>query len=206
MGLRGANIFAYCGNDPINNVDSTGELFIAITTVIAIASVVAGAGAAGYTAYDSYKQTGKVDWTATIRNGLGVGLFTYSAGMTMYGGYVDFCNYRGYTPVTTIGTPPSSVTPPTRIVTNALKPSTISKTTASKSAVKFNVNQNSIIQLAKENKKGLSFDNAKTLLDWSKEYDLSNSRIDIGHPMRNGINQGPHAHFGPVNHIPIFPK
>ena len=73
-------------------------------------------------------------------------------------------------------------------------------------AVRNTPDQNAIIQLAKENKRGLSVENAQTLLNWAKEYNLSNSRIDMGHPTRNGISQGPHAHFGPVNHIPIFPE
>ena len=64
--------------------------------------------------------------------------------------------------------------------------------------------QDAIIQLAKENKKGITLDNTRTMFDWAKEYDLV-SRLDLnGHNRGNTISRGPHAHFGPVNHIPIL--
>lgn len=66
--------------------------------------------------------------------------------------------------------------------------------------------QDALIQLAKENKRGISMTNALILESWGQEYNLPNSRIDLGHPNRNGINQRPHTHYGPVNHIPIFPE
>ena len=69
--------------------------------------------------------------------------------------------------------------------------------------VKNTPDQNAVIQLAKENRKGLSMENAKTLVEWAKEYNLpGNPRIDMGHP--GIVSQSPHAHIGPVNHIPIF--
>mgnify|MGYP002566797125 FL=1 len=71
--------------------------------------------------------------------------------------------------------------------------------------VKNTPDQNAVIQLAKENRKGLSMENAKTLVEWAKEYNLpGNPRIDMGHPGRGIVSQSPHAHIGPVNHIPIF--
>ena len=79
------------------------------------------------------------------------------------------------------------------------------KTVNPSSVLKFDANQNAIIQMAKESRAGLSVNNALILLGWANEYNLPNSRIDAGHPTRNGINKWPHAHFGPVNHIPIFP-
>lgn len=65
--------------------------------------------------------------------------------------------------------------------------------------------QDAVIQLAKSNKKGISMENAKTLVEWANEYNLpGNPRIDMGHIGRGAVSQGPHAHIGPVNHIPIF--
>ena len=71
--------------------------------------------------------------------------------------------------------------------------------------VKNTPDQNAVIQLAKSNKKGISMDDAETLVKWAQEYKLpGNPRIDLGHPGRVVISQAPHAHIGPVNHIPIF--
>lgn len=71
--------------------------------------------------------------------------------------------------------------------------------------VKNTPDQNAVIQLAKSNKKGISMDDAETLVKWAQEYNLpGNPRIDLGHPGRGVISQAPHAHIGPVNHIPIF--
>ena len=48
-------------------------------------------------------------------------------------------------------------------------------------------------------------ENAQTLVQWAKEYNLpGNPRIDMGHPGRSPASQSPHAHIGPINHIPIF--
>lgn len=46
------------------------------------------------------------------------------------------------------------------------------------------------IQLAKSNKKGISMDDAETLVKWAQEYNLpGNPRIDLGHPGRGVISQ-----------------
>ena len=94
------NLFAYCGNNPVNYIDDDGKLFISITTIIAIASVVAGIGAGAYVAYKSYKLSGKIDWVNAITSGLGVGLTVYSLGMTAYQAYQCVSMYYGRTPVT----------------------------------------------------------------------------------------------------------
>ena len=66
--------------------------------------------------------------------------------------------------------------------------------------------QDAVIQLAKENRRGTSMEDARTLVDWAKEYHLPGKpRIDMGHVNRGGIlSQKPHLHIGPVNHIPII--
>ena len=65
--------------------------------------------------------------------------------------------------------------------------------------------QNAVVQLAKENKRGLSMDDAKTLIEWANEYNLPGRNvIDMGHPGRSFVSSNPHAHIGPVNHIPVY--
>ena len=99
--ILGFNMFVYCGNNPVNKLDCSGD--IAITTLIFIASIVAGVLVSGHTAATSYKYTGKVDIENTILNGVGTFATVYTWGMTAYGLYVSFCSYKGYTPVTSIG-------------------------------------------------------------------------------------------------------
>jgi len=105
-GVLEKNMFAYCLNNPVNMVDPSGE--IAITTLILIGSIVAGVAVSGYTAYTSHKYTGKVDWNNTILSGLSTFAFCYTYGMSAYGMYVSYCDYKGYTPVTNIGSAPKT--------------------------------------------------------------------------------------------------
>jgi RHS repeat-associated protein len=97
---QSANLYVYAGNNPVLYVDPSGNFFITITAIIAIASVVAGAATAGYVAYQSHKQTGEVDWANTITAGLSVGLTVYTLGMTGYQAYQSISMYYGYTPKT----------------------------------------------------------------------------------------------------------
>ena len=71
--ILGANLFAYCENNPVNMFDPSGE--IAITTMIIIGSIVAGCLAAGHTAATSYKYTGEVDVESTILSGVSTFVF-----------------------------------------------------------------------------------------------------------------------------------
>ena len=57
-------------------------------------------------------------------------------------------------------------------------------------------NQNAVIQLAKENKNGLSLDDAKILVEWAKEYGLNNHG-PMTHPNRSGI-------WSFTEHVKIF--
>ncbi len=93
----GDNWYVYCNNNPVRYVDPSGE--IAITTLILIGSAVIALVAAGATAYDSYKTTGKVDWVNTIRTGLTWFTMAYTLGTTAYGLYLSYCAYKGITPV-----------------------------------------------------------------------------------------------------------
>ena len=101
-GVLEKNMYAYCLNNPVNMLDPSGE--IAITTLILIGSIVSGVAVASYTAYTSHKYTGKVDWNNTILSGLSTFAFCYTYGMSAYGMYVSYCDYKGYAPVTNIGT------------------------------------------------------------------------------------------------------
>jgi hypothetical protein len=66
-------------------------------------------------------------------------------------------------------------------------------------------NQEALVDLAKEAKKkgGVSEDDALTLVDWGKEYNVP-SRGPETHTDRP-FNK-PHIHVGPVGHIPVIPK
>ena len=75
---------------------------IAITTLILIGSIAAGLIAAGITAYRSYQYSGKIDWGNTIFTGLSWFLLAYTLGTSAYALYTDYCNYRGYTPISEV--------------------------------------------------------------------------------------------------------
>ena len=99
----GINLFAYCFNNPVNYFDPTGE--IAVTTVILIASIVVGVAVAGYTAYVEYEagcDTVQIIGDS-ICNGLAAFNIVYTAGMSLYQLYQNFCYLHGLTPVTEIG-------------------------------------------------------------------------------------------------------
>jgi len=98
--MQSSNLYVYGMNNPIMYIDPSGE--IAITTCILIGSIVVGVVAASYTAYQSHKYTGSIDWGASIMNGLSWGLLAYSLGMTAYYCYLDYCAYYGYKPVTEV--------------------------------------------------------------------------------------------------------
>ena len=49
--INGLNLYAYCGNDPINRFDPSGHAFISVLVGLGIAALIgAGIGAASYTA------------------------------------------------------------------------------------------------------------------------------------------------------------
>ena len=70
--------------------------------------------------------------------------------------------------------------------------------------VKNTPNQNAVIQLAKENKNGLSLDDAKVLVEWAKEYGLNNHAPAV-HAGRSGYwSDIIHIKISNI-HIPILP-
>jgi RHS repeat-associated protein len=106
--ILGFNMYAYCSNNPVMYVDYSGE--IAVTTLILIGSIVAGVLSAGYIAGTSYYYTGEVDIENSIMAGLSTFMLCYTYGMSAYGYYVSYCNYKGYVPVTDVGYANSSNT------------------------------------------------------------------------------------------------
>ena len=100
------NLFAYCLNNPVGNLDIDGDF--AIATLILIGSIIIGGGAAVYHGYNM-RQEG-ASWGDTILESLGVGLSwfatIYTLGMSLYSIYCDYSMYRGRVPVTEIGGSP----------------------------------------------------------------------------------------------------
>ena len=97
------NLFAYCLNNPVGNLDVDGGF--AITTLILIISVVIGAGAAVQHGYNM-RQEG-ASWGDTILESAGVGLgwfaTVYTLGMSVYPVYCDYSISQGRVPMTEIG-------------------------------------------------------------------------------------------------------
>ncbi len=98
-------MFAYCGNSPVNYYDPTGDLFISISTIILIGSIVAGIAAAAVTAY--VESEAGIDTVQVIGDSVCAGLATfsvvYSGGMTLYQCYQNYCYLNALTPATGIG-------------------------------------------------------------------------------------------------------
>ncbi len=103
LGVLGFNMFAYCNNDSISNVDAAGTILI--STLILIGSAVAGVAFAGYTAYKEV-QAG-VEPGRVIGDSLCAGFyafsFVYTYGMMGYQCYQHCCYLNGLTPTTEIG-------------------------------------------------------------------------------------------------------
>lgn len=105
QGIIGYNMYAYCTNNPVSQLDPKGEL--PITTLILIGSAIAGVALAGYTAYKESKagfDTAQIIGDSVF-NGLAAFNILYSGGMTLYQCYQNICYLNGITPVTNIGAP-----------------------------------------------------------------------------------------------------
>ncbi len=68
--------------------------------------------------------------------------------------------------------------------------------------LRFGPDQDAVIQLAKQAKRtgGVTEEEAKTLLDWAKEYGVKPAQNHIGSDHWVG---GDHIRVGPINHIPV---
>ncbi len=68
--------------------------------------------------------------------------------------------------------------------------------------LRFGPDQDAVIQLAKQAKRtgGVTEEEAKTLLDWAKEYGVKPAQNHIGTDHWVG---GDHIRVGPINHIPV---
>jgi len=68
-------------------------------------------------------------------------------------------------------------------------------------ALEHTADQRAVIELAKEAKrKGITQEDARALLDWAKEYNVTPAKNHIGTDHWIG---GDHIRVGPVNHIPV---
>jgi RHS repeat-associated protein len=95
------NWYTYCHNNPITYFDPTGRS-ITITTLIFVGSIVIGSIAMIYTAYQSYKYVGRIDWVVSITQGISWFMLAYTLGMSAYSIYLSYCDYKGYTPITEV--------------------------------------------------------------------------------------------------------
>ena len=107
QGLIGYNAFAYCLNNPIDKFDTTGS--IAITTAILIGSVVLGLIAGGITAYTEIKADCSTLQVIgdSITAACSVFLTVYTAGLSIYACYQNYCYLNALQPKTNIGVKPS---------------------------------------------------------------------------------------------------
>ncbi len=60
--INGLNLFAYCGNNPVMNVDPSGEFFLICFIIGMVAGAVIGAVVGGVAAYQTAKETGATGW------------------------------------------------------------------------------------------------------------------------------------------------
>ena len=77
-GMLGYNMFAYCNNNPVMNVDPNGEFFISITVLCIAAFATVGAIGGGIVAYNGAKNSGVDDDE----------LWKYAAGGAIAGGLI----------------------------------------------------------------------------------------------------------------------
>ena len=101
--INGLNLYAYCGNDPVNRFDPTGHAFISVLVGLGIAALIgAGIGAASYTAGQliDYAITGDFEWSwggfigSTVGGAIGGAITFATAGIggafaTMAGAFLS---------------------------------------------------------------------------------------------------------------------
>ena len=116
----GANLFAYCGNNPIANIDPTGHSPESVICGLAIATGILGFL---HTSVSSYVKTGKVDWVGSINSALGWTSTVMTAGMAA----VAFSGLMtNYVPIKTNAVDPktgrlATVAPPGGLLDKSIK-------------------------------------------------------------------------------------
>ena len=101
--INGLNLYVYCGNDPVNRLDSSGHAFISILIGLGIAALIgAGIGATSYTIGQliNYAITGDFEWSwggfvgSTVGGAIGGAITFATAGIggafaTMAGAFLS---------------------------------------------------------------------------------------------------------------------
>ena len=206
--MHGCNMFAYCGNQPINRADLSGHDWIdrLLDKVAGWFGLDTGfEKAATGPNKDLYKVSTSFFYsyqTDVYYNSLMVSQIMYN---TMQAAAVQDSITAGLkvSSSTNAGSTSNKGTVNRPKPAPAVKPT--SKPKSAPAPVRFNANQNAVIQLAKENRKGISMSNALILESWGQEYNVR-AEIHMGHLNRPSIiSQNPHFHFGNgSDHVPIF--
>ena len=187
--LLSHNGYAYCENNPISREDENGYSWSNVWNTIK-------------SAWNSYW-----DWIDKPKRQVAANMAARNAMMMVqatgrYDKYEEIYNLSYNTAYNAIVLSTSYVGG----VSNAKpKVTTKKESTEGKSPI-FDSNQRVVIELAKEAKKsgGITMQNAKTLIQWGKEYNVVNTRFDLNPVKGKLFGNTPHIHINNY-HIKLIP-